>query len=443
MDDLKRVSIISIILIVILRLSIGWQFLYEGMWKYNSMSSANPWTAEGYLKNAQGPFRDHFRSMVGDPDDVNLLNYYQVSKSWYDWRNQFINHYGLNDDQQAKLNQLIDGTNISGTDPAVVPPTPVPRQKLDQLPPKVNLDKYKDIIRFEADKKELVVLLPITPSEEADLAKMVNVERVVAGGETKYLTRGENPQPADSVEADYFKALSRLIELSRKFAYRHKLAAMLKGDPENVGVVWRLEEGEKSHEFEMGTVKASEENDLQNNIRYGKIQEYLDLLDEYETALTKAKISYQYEHAQKLSIKLAILKAQVVNPVKALDIEFKQAAKSLLTAEQLAKGPPPQADTPLYQADQQAMWGLLIIGVCLLLGFFTRGAAVAGAVMLLMFYLVVPPWPGVPPAPGPEHSFIVNKNLIESFALLCIAALPTGTWFGVDAIFSGFWRRKD
>jgi len=78
----------------------------------------------------------------------------------------------------------------------------------------------------------------------------------------------------------------------------------------------------------------------------------------------------------------------------------------------------------------------------LIAGLLTRPAAVAGAVMMVMFYSPMPPWPGVPEAPGPEHSFIVNKNLIEAIALLAIAALPTGQWFGVDALWTRFLCRK-
>ncbi len=49
----------------------------------------------------------------------------------------------------------------------------------------------------------------------------------------------------------------------------------------------------------------------------------------------------------------------------------------------------------------------------------------------------MPPWPGVTEfqqLPGPEHSFLVDKNLIEVLALLAIAAMPTGQWFGVDTL---------
>ena len=61
--------------------------------------------------------------------------------------------------------------------------------------------------------------------------------------------------------------------------------------------------------------------------------------------------------------------------------------------------------------------------------------------MLFNFYLAMPPLPGVPAIPGPEHSFIVNKNLIEVFALLAIAALPSGIWFGLDRLLSVFFAQ--
>ncbi|MGH7201043.1 MAG: hypothetical protein ACREJB_10595, partial [Planctomycetaceae bacterium] len=72
----------------------------------------------------------------------------------------------------------------------------------------------------------------------------------------------------------------------------------------------------------------------------------------------------------------------------------------------------------------------------------SRPAAVGGAVLLLSFYLVMPPWPGVPDAGGTEHAFLINKNLIECVALLALAAMPTGTWFGLDGLFTWWFRRR-
>jgi thiosulfate dehydrogenase [quinone] large subunit len=61
------------IAIVVLRVLIGWHFLYEGLSKL-----ANPtWSAAGYLTQARGPLAGFFRWMAADPEvlaNVNLLN---------------------------------------------------------------------------------------------------------------------------------------------------------------------------------------------------------------------------------------------------------------------------------------------------------------------------------------------------------------------------------
>lgn len=62
----------AMIAITVLRVMVGWHFLYEGIAKLTSPS----WSAAGYLKQARGPFADLFRSMAGQPnllDNANLL----------------------------------------------------------------------------------------------------------------------------------------------------------------------------------------------------------------------------------------------------------------------------------------------------------------------------------------------------------------------------------
>ena len=52
------------IAITVLRVLIGWHFLYEGIAKLSSPS----WSAAGYLKQARGPFADLFKSLAAKPD---------------------------------------------------------------------------------------------------------------------------------------------------------------------------------------------------------------------------------------------------------------------------------------------------------------------------------------------------------------------------------------
>ena len=52
------------IAITVLRVFVGWHFLYEGLAKLTAPS----WSAAGYLKQARGPFADVFRWLAGQPN---------------------------------------------------------------------------------------------------------------------------------------------------------------------------------------------------------------------------------------------------------------------------------------------------------------------------------------------------------------------------------------
>ena len=118
-------------------------------------------------------------------------------------------------------------------------------------------------------------------------------------------------------------------------------------------------------------------------------------------------------------------------------------ANKLLTTDQLSRGPLPPAVTEMSRINSRTMWGLTIFGLLLILGLFTRLSALGGAALLMLFYMAMPPWPGVQEIPSIEHNLIVNKVLIEALALLALAALPTGKWFGLDAAISALIHRRN
>ena len=82
-------------------------------------------------------------------------------------------------------------------------------------------------------------------------------------------------------------------------------------------------------------------------------------------------------------------------------------------------------------------WGLIAIGLGLVLGLFTRAAAIAGAVLLALYYLFNPPLTGLMTlAPTEGNYLIVNKNLIEAVMLLLIAVSPAARMYGLDSLFA-------
>lgn len=405
MQDLKKITGIAILFIVVLRLCIGWQLLYEGLWKIDSLSSTRPWTAAGYLNNAKGPFRDHFRNMTGDPNDLNWLDADKVKAKWTAWEQRFLNHYpSLTDAQKSKLHQMVHGSKYFAA-------------TLSALPPEVKIGgSLGNVVSYDAKRKLLIVdgEKHLTPAEKQRLQSMVPVKKSSNG----------KLEGGTALDREFYDAVDKVYARSARLSYIEKMQASLRGNPELAGQINVKQEG---------TIDGK---------RIGKIEQYKNAIDRYEQKLAQADQQFKVDHLNKIWAEIQQMKSELVNPIRALEDEMETEANKLLTPEQLAAGPIPHEDTEIHRVNMMTIAALTILGGLLLIGFGTRIAAIAAAGMLLSFYLVMPPWPGVPEAPGPEHSFIVNKNLIEVMALLAIAALPTGTWFGIDGLVYRFFHKK-
>ena len=69
--------------------------------------------------------------------------------------------------------------------------------------------------------------------------------------------------------------------------------------------------------------------------------------------------------------------------------------------------------------------GLILIGLALFLGFFTRMASVSGVVLLLLYYFAYPPYGfSLITTSGESHLYIVNYQLFEAIALIFLAIYP-------------------
>ena len=80
------------------------------------------------------------------------------------------------------------------------------------------------------------------------------------------------------------------------------------------------------------------------------------------------------------------------------------------------------ASTPglMKMVDLLNIYGLILIGLALFLGIFIRYAAVAGTLLLALYYFAYPPF-GMSLFGGSEGNlYIVNKNFIEAVALLAL-----------------------
>ncbi len=97
----------------------------------------------------------------------------------------------------------------------------------------------------------------------------------------------------------------------------------------------------------------------------------------------------------------------------------------------------------LATADLITMWGLIAVGILLILGLFTRLASLGGIGFILLFYLCNPPFVGYFYSIPVEGSYlIVSKNLVELGALVVILVTGSGRFAGLDRIVHGLIGRR-
>jgi uncharacterized membrane protein YphA (DoxX/SURF4 family) len=82
----------------------------------------------------------------------------------------------------------------------------------------------------------------------------------------------------------------------------------------------------------------------------------------------------------------------------------------------------------LALVDKVVTWSHVAIGACLILGFFTPIASLAGAIFLAMVISTQPPW-----VPGTQETYY---QFVEMFSLLVLAATCAGRWAGLDYFFA-------
>ena len=89
------------------------------------------------------------------------------------------------------------------------------------------------------------------------------------------------------------------------------------------------------------------------------------------------------------------------------------------------------------------VWGLILIGLSLIVGLLVRWSSVAGAVLLLFYFVAYPPIPGFTLGNIAEGNYLfVNKVFIEFFILIVFIGLPADFMFGADRWIKR-WKEED
>jgi len=179
------------------------------------------------------------------------------------------------------------------------------------------------------------------------------------------------------------------------------------------------------------------------------IEEYkheLWRMAEMEAAGGAQGVPFEKERIAEKKAETTAATAPWLAQVRGIERSLQKDLRGILNAEQLEDATVNDAYDSLL-ADKQgrslhrmnvAITGLIIgVGVCLMLGLFTRLAAVGGLVFLGSVIAAQPPWI-VSPA-GPIDPFLYQ--LVEIAGLLVLFASRAGQWAGLDYFIRALTRR--
>jgi hypothetical protein len=80
--------------------------------------------------------------------------------------------------------------------------------------------------------------------------------------------------------------------------------------------------------------------------------------------------------------------------------------------------------------------GMIVVGVTLIFGLFERIGAIVGMSLLFLYWLSNPPFVSNDfNVINEGHYLVINKNIVELFALLVLFLFPTGTQIGIPVLF--------
>lgn len=370
------------IALILLRIAIGWHFLYEGVSKWSVEPWQKPFSSEPYLQAAIGPFRGTFRGLIPDQDGLARLRKESIEAAIVRRHDRILDHYGsvrpFNDSQRARLRAASDDLKASVA------------AKFDDPD---FLNRLSDQEKKLNNAEDQLIDASLTPEQRAAAQKA-----------------------RDEARKAIAKTVGRPATLWDKSLTREELHTVVV----QAGGESRFRERAADYQFLVGRVKE-------------------------DASLLHAPFTSERLNADR--VKLSKMRLELLAIATAPLVELDAAAQKLADIDQMKAGPLAPQPSQTRFLDWMTAWGLTAVGLGLIFGVFTRLSALGAAAFLAMFYLAMPPWPGLPePGLSEGHYFLVNKNLIEMIAVLALASLPTGQWFGLDPWAEGhvtgpLWRR--
>ncbi|MCK3684367.1 DoxX family protein [Maribellus sp. YY47] len=103
-----------------------------------------------------------------------------------------------------------------------------------------------------------------------------------------------------------------------------------------------------------------------------------------------------------------------------------------------------QSQTMIENIDALNIWGLILIGLALFLGFFEKPAKFFGIVLLSFYYLAYPPFSNLAANFHTGGNYwIIDRNIIEIASLVVLMMFSSGTYTGLDRFVVDSKIKKD
>lgn len=166
-------------------------------------------------------------------------------------------------------------------------------------------------------------------------------------------------------------------------------------------------------------------------------------LDQWRAKPEAASVPFQQERISKKAAETSASAKKWVAQVGEIEKELSGDLREILTPEQRAVSATVSAMDDAVNSPEQARLNsvnlaatvlTIGVGICLLLGLFTRLAAVAGALFLLSVIATQPPW--LPTAEPTIH------QTVEMAGLLVLAGTGAGRWLGLDFFAWALFRKR-
>ena len=460
------------VLLVALRMGLGCHFLYEGVWKITHPK----FSAEGFLLQAKGPAAGLFHAMVHDIDGRQRLKIERTASAdrlvdaWRKVRNDSQTRYRayVTKPYKAKLKK---NEKLSADDEAAIQQTVEKFRKATQP----ILWKAEDDLDASLKETEQAILAYFGPRDEEQpaaereelaegiktwLSAVADIEREYLEALQDFAKNAKNAKNAKDAVARSVGPLKKKPLAARGEAVEMRVKGNRIMSPQGREIV-RVEDA----------IKAKQYVDAFNRLKLVAIQKY-ELADEQEYQAERlyrryrqAVKDYLAESRQDIAVYFAALdrfgqrksggnngaahqKKRLYDQQQKLRKEVKvwldeldgasqgcQAALwNVLDDRQKAEGSLPLPTTEMDAINFMVKFALTAIGLCLILGLFTRPAALGGAMFMLFMILMQPGWPTIyPPAPpAAGHSLLINKDFIEMLAMLLVMVTASGRWCGLD-----------